>query len=81
MVAQREQMFMKQWEEKTTVSSISFQCTLFEIMKKYSCPLKIADTSFNFISKFTFAKFSLSKSILTSSFHNYERTLAFKNTL
>ena len=39
-------MFVKKWEEKTTVSQISFQCTLFEITKKYICLLKIADTSF-----------------------------------
>ena len=28
-------MFVKQWEEKTSVSSISFQCTSFELTKKY----------------------------------------------
>ena len=39
-------MFVKQWEEKTTVSYISFQCTSFEITKKCICLLKIADTSF-----------------------------------
>ena len=38
-------MFMKQWEEKTTVSKISFQCTSFEITKKYICRLKIVKNS------------------------------------
>ena len=28
-------MFMKRWEEKTTVSEISYQCTSFKITKKY----------------------------------------------
>ena len=39
-------MFVKQWEEKTTVSLISFQRISFEITKKYICLLKITDTSF-----------------------------------
>ena len=33
-------MFVKQWEEKATVSEISFQFISFEI-KKYICLLKI----------------------------------------
>ena len=45
-------MFVKQWEEKTTVSQISFQCTSFEITKKFICLLKIADTSFKSKLKF-----------------------------
>ena len=42
-------MFVKQWEEKTTVS---FQCISLEITKKYICPLKIADTSFKVCTNF-----------------------------
>ena len=38
-------MFVEQWEEKTTVSYVSFQCTSFEIMKKYICLLKIVKNS------------------------------------
>ena len=40
-----ERMFVKQWEGKTTVSYISFQCASFEITKKHICLLKIVKNS------------------------------------
>ena len=46
MVAQERINVREQWEEKTTVSYISFQYTSFEKTKKYICLLKVADASF-----------------------------------
>ena len=45
MVAPERINVRERWEEKTTVSEISFQCTLFEMTKKYICLLKIVKNS------------------------------------